>query len=81
MVELAVSPKVLVCFLSIFTVYVSFFEEHEISSKLGFDPLRYLFVRAWLLFPELVARECEDFETLVSILLVDFCQLRVVFSR
>lgn len=61
------------------TIHVNFTKHGELGAILLLCEFFDCSLISWLLFFELVARESKNFETLVSVLLVDLNHLLVVF--
>jgi hypothetical protein len=65
--------------MSLRTIHIDFGENLPIKT-LTLTKLLYLLICSWFLASKLVARESEDLETLVSILLIKLFHLRVVIT-
>ena len=76
-----IAAQVAVNLIRVAAVHLALGEHGERSIVALSCELLYLCVRAWFLPSKLIAGEGKDLETLLSILLVEICQLSVVVGR
>ena len=76
--ELRILPQKLVHRVSIGAVHINFFEEREVNSVLVVDESLNLLRGSWLLVVELIARESQNLQALVTHSVVHLNQLLVV---
>ena len=79
-IKLAVSAKILIDGMGVWSIDIYLAKHWELSTVIFLCIFLDLSLISWFLFTELVAGESQNFEALASILLVDGSHLRVVFG-
>jgi hypothetical protein len=75
--QFRIYPKVFVDFVGVLPVNFYLLKEWEFSTIFALSEGFNFGIGSWLLIHELVTRECKDFETMVSIFLVELYHLCV----